>query len=75
LSKINSGYIISRYISNPHLIDGYKYDLRLYVLVTQFDPLVIYLFNNGLFIRISKICNIKIFINELITIKKECTFN
>ena len=46
--KKRSGYIVSKYVSKPHLIHGYKYDLRLYVLVTSFDPLKIYLFKEGL---------------------------
>ena len=30
---------MSQYIANPHLIKGYKYDIRFYVLVTGVDPL------------------------------------
>jgi hypothetical protein len=43
-----SGYIISEYIDKPHLIDGYKYDLRVYVLVPSFEPLRVYVFPEGL---------------------------
>ena len=42
------GYLISEYIKNPHLINGLKYDLRLYVIVTSYDPLKIYLYKDGL---------------------------
>ncbi|NXN46448.1 TTLL5 polyglutamylase, partial [Rhinoptilus africanus] len=40
--------LVSRYISNPLLIDDFKFDVRLYVLVTSYDPLVIYLYEEGL---------------------------
>lgn len=42
------GILASRYIMNPHLINGLKYDLRVYVLVTSFCPLKVYIFNDGL---------------------------
>lgn len=32
----------------PHLLNGYKYDLRLYVFITSYEPLTIYLYKEGL---------------------------
>ena len=37
-----------RYIDNPLLLDGTKFDLRIYVAVTSFDPLRIYIHEQGL---------------------------
>ena len=43
-----SDYIITKYISNPHLINELKYDFRLYVLITGLSPLKMYLYKEGL---------------------------
>lgn len=37
-----------RYIDNPYLINGKKFDIRLFTLVTSFDPLRLYVFEDGL---------------------------
>ncbi|CAH8550204.1 unnamed protein product [Heterobilharzia americana] len=36
------------YISKPFLIDGYKFDMRIYVLLTSCDPLRLFVFKDGL---------------------------
>ncbi|XP_030610170.1 tubulin polyglutamylase ttll6 isoform X2 [Archocentrus centrarchus] len=36
------------YVSRPFIIDGFKFDLRIYVLVTSCDPLSIFMFKEGL---------------------------
>eukprot|EP00057_Strongylocentrotus_purpuratus_P028024 XP_011682498.1 PREDICTED: tubulin polyglutamylase TTLL4 isoform X4 [Strongylocentrotus purpuratus] len=40
--------IVQRYLAKPYLINGSKFDLRIYVYVSSFDPLRVYIFTNGL---------------------------
>jgi tubulin polyglutamylase TTLL1 len=45
--NMNDIYVISRYIDNPLLIGGKKFDLRIYVLVTSYRPIKAYLYDQG----------------------------
>ena len=40
--------IVQKYIGNPFLINGHKFDMRFYVLITSVDPLMIYIYKDGL---------------------------
>ena len=44
------GFLVQRYIDDPYLIRGHKFDLRVYILITGIDPLKLYIYKDG-FIR------------------------
>lgn len=46
--KISEGSVVSVYISRPLTIDSFKFDLRIYVLVTSFSPLSAFIYRDGL---------------------------
>jgi tubulin polyglutamylase TTLL9 len=40
-------YVVQRYIDNPLLVGGKKFDMRIYALVTTYAPLTVYLYRGG----------------------------
>jgi tubulin polyglutamylase TTLL4 len=46
--KKKQGYLVQQYVASPHLLRGFKYDLRIYIVVTCFEPLKAYMFQDGL---------------------------
>lgn len=44
----SSNFVVQKYIHNPFLIDGLKFDFRIYVLLRSLSPLRIYVYKEGL---------------------------
>ena len=43
--------VVAKYIDNPLLVNGHKWDLRLYVAVISYDALGIYLYEEGIVVE------------------------
>ena len=60
--------VAQRYLNKPLLVDGYKFDLRIYVLVLSCDPLTVYIYEEGLV----RICTEKYVKPSATNFKKSC---
>ena len=47
--------VVQRYNRSPYLVDGFKFDLRIYVLVLSCEPLKLYMFKGGM----ARFCTVK----------------
>ena len=81
--SINETYVVSKYIEDPFLICHKKFDLRLYVLVTSFHPLKVWLFKQGFCrfcnekysVDVNDIDNIFIHLTNVAIQKKYASYN
>ena len=46
--KPSGGLVVQRYLTRPLLINGLKFDMRVYVLVTSVHPLRVHVYNDGI---------------------------
>lgn len=45
VQKMNgANFLAQKYLTNPMLLDGYKFDLRIYALMLSCDPMRLYLY-------------------------------
>eukprot|EP00096_Caligus_rogercresseyi_P003836 TRINITY_DN1756_c0_g1_i1.p1 TRINITY_DN1756_c0_g1~~TRINITY_DN1756_c0_g1_i1.p1 ORF type:complete len:523 (+),score=115.63 TRINITY_DN1756_c0_g1_i1:109-1677(+) len=47
----NSGSFVQEFVQDPFLVDGYKFDVGVYTMITSIDPLRIYIFDADVLLR------------------------
>lgn len=54
LTEINldaEGTFVQEYVDKPLLVDGYKFDIGIYTIITSIDPLRVYIYNGEALLR------------------------
>lgn len=46
-----AGNFMQEYIDKPYLVDGYKFDIGVYTIITSIDPLRVYMYNGDVLFR------------------------
>ncbi|XP_046687090.1 probable tubulin polyglutamylase ttll-15 [Homalodisca vitripennis] len=46
-----NGSFLQEYIDKPFLVDGYKFDIGVYTIITSIDPLRVYIYNGDILFR------------------------
>ena len=47
----HNDYFVQKYIDKPFLIDGYKFDIGIYTIITGIDPLRVYIVEDEMLLR------------------------
>lgn len=50
-ADLTSGIFVQEFIERPYLVDGYKFDIGLYIVVTSVDPLRLYVYKSDVLFR------------------------
>lgn len=51
LNLDSNSTFVQEYLRNPYLVDGYKFDIGIYVVITSIDPLRVYIYQGDVLFR------------------------
>lgn len=51
LDLTTEGTFIQEFVDNPLLVDGHKFDIGVYTIITSVDPLRVYIYNGDILFR------------------------
>ncbi|XP_014471236.1 PREDICTED: tubulin polyglutamylase ttll6 [Dinoponera quadriceps] len=50
-ASLTDGIFVQEFVERPYLVDGYKFDIGLYIVVTSVDPLRLYVYKGDVLFR------------------------